>query len=64
MGSVLGTAMAGIGVTVAAAALLALLHVSGLAGGTPAPSLVLVATGGFLVGIFAFGYGVGKRTGY
>ena len=64
MGSVIGTVLAGVGVTVATASLLALVHVSGLTGAPRAPGLLLLAIAVFLLGVFVFGYGVGRRTGY
>lgn len=64
MGSTLGTLLASVGLLVAAGAVLLLLSASGLTGGAPAGGLVLGAAGGFLVGVFAFAYGVGRRASY
>lgn len=61
MGSVFGSILASVGALLALGSVLLLLHVSGLTGATPAAQLALVATGGFLVGVFTLGYGVGKR---
>ena len=64
MGSTLGTYVAGIGIVIAVLAVLVLVRASGLTGGAPAAQQLFGAVGVFLAGVFVFGYGVGKRSGY
>jgi len=64
MGSTLGMYVASIGIVIAALAVLVLVRASGLTGGATAAQLLFGAVGVFLAGVFVFGYGIGKRTGY
>jgi hypothetical protein len=64
MGPKVGTFVAGIGIVIAALAVLVLIRASGLTGGAPAVQQSLGAVGVFFVSVFVFGYGVGKRSGY
>jgi hypothetical protein len=64
MGPKVGTFVAGIGIVIAALAVLVLIRASGLTGGATAAQLLFGAVGVFLAGVFVFGYGIGKRTGY
>lgn len=58
----LATFVALVGLGIATGALVMLLNQSGLVSGDPDLAMVGVWTTTFLVGIFVFGWGLGKRT--
>ena len=65
MGYNFGTILASLGIVLTAGGIVLLLRASGLLGtGTAATELIMIAMMTFLVGIFVFGYGAGKRLHY